>query len=266
MQQDLLITNQHFQDINPLLCGKHDCNSGHFFGPASREHFLIHYILSGKGHFIINGKKYELSRGWVFLIRPHELHYYQADQHDPWNYTWIGFKGQQAAPLIDRVFQGNNRDVFYTPQLEYLFTSMWEAKDMQHCSEIFLCSKLYEFITRLSIKTVAENVHTSSTLYVTRAKDYFKANYSNPISIDNVAKVLGIDRRYFCRIFKKHTNKTPQEYLIDLRLEKAAQLLTQYDFTPGEAARSTGYPDIFNFSKMFKKKYGISPLNYKKIL
>ncbi|WP_242856012.1 helix-turn-helix transcriptional regulator [Ruminiclostridium josui] len=75
--------------------------------------------------------------------------------------------------------------------------------------------------------------------------------------------MLGIDRRYLCRIFRKHTRNTPQDFIVNYRLEKAALLLSKHGYSVAEAGRSAGYDDIYNFSKMFKKKYGIPPSLYR---
>jgi AraC-like DNA-binding protein len=99
-------------------------------------------------------------------------------------------------------------------------------------------------------------------LYTKRTKDYIMANYANHISIEGIAYMLGIDRRYLCRVFYKNTGNTPQNFLINYRLEKAAALLNKHSYSVSEAARSTGYDDIYNFSKMFKKKYGVPPSHY----
>jgi transcriptional regulator GlxA family with amidase domain len=111
----------------------------------------------------------------------------------------------------------------------------------------------------------SNNPKNMPDLYVQKAIEYLNTHYSINISIEHVAYTLGIDRRYLCRIFKKKKGETPQSYLINLRLERAALLLTQYNFSVEDVTRSTGYNDICNFSKMFKKKYGLSPKTYSKV-
>ena len=61
---------------------------------------MIHFIISGKGHFSIGGKKYPLEAGYGFLITPEELAYYEADANDPWTYVWVGFGGNLAPQTI----------------------------------------------------------------------------------------------------------------------------------------------------------------------
>ena len=72
-QNDIPLLNKGFHDVNPVVCGWQNCDSGHSFGPAIREYYLIHYILDGKGIFERRGVIYNLAKGSMFLIRPHEL-------------------------------------------------------------------------------------------------------------------------------------------------------------------------------------------------
>ena len=69
-------------------CGCSQTAPLHSFGPASKPHYLIHYVLSGKGHFRFHDKEYRLEAGYGFLIQPNELAFYQADAKDPWSYLW----------------------------------------------------------------------------------------------------------------------------------------------------------------------------------
>jgi AraC-like DNA-binding protein len=142
---------------------------------------------------------------------------------------------------------------------------MKEAINLQHSSEIFLCSKIYELFSYLHEEFNPTLKGSTGNLYSKRAKDYIMANYANHISVENIANMLGIDRRYLCRVFSKNIGETPQNFLVNYRLEKAAVLLTKHSYSVGEAARSTGYDDIYNFSKMFKRKYGVPPSRYIKL-
>ena len=88
------------------------------------------------------------------------------------------------------------------------------------------------------------------------------ANYVHGITVKEVADLLGLDRSYFSAIFKEAIGIPPQKYLMKLRLEKAAELITVYNEKPSTAGFSVGYPDLYHFSKMFKQHFGVSPRHY----
>ena len=132
---------------------------------------------------------------------------------------------------------------------------------MNQASEIYLCGMIFELFAHL--KELDKSNTRPAYTYARRAENYIQANYMYDISVAGIAKMLGIDRRYFYRIFVEYTGTSPQNYLVKYRMGKAAELLSHYDCTVSEAARSCGYKDAFNFSKMFKKEYGISPSDYR---
>src|ERR1035437_8877959 len=82
--------------------GTQNCKPRHSFGPAVRDHFLIHYIHSGKGTYHVSGKKYTLNSGQGFLIFPNVTTYYEADDSRPWHYSWIGFHGINALNYLEQ--------------------------------------------------------------------------------------------------------------------------------------------------------------------
>ena len=87
-----------------------------------------------------------------------------------------------------------------------------------------------------------------------------------PVDVSSViapiAERLNLDRRYLSRIFKQQTGQTVQEYLISTRIEEATRLLKQ-GMSVEESAHLCGYEDVFNFSKAFKKRMGVNPLQIK---
>ncbi len=100
-------------------------------------------------------------------------------------------------------------------------------------------------------------------LFVQKAADYIKLNYSEKISIKEIADQLYLSPNYLSELFKKHTGKTISEYLTEYRLEKACQLLDHAEDRVGDVSGMVGIHDGRYFSNMFKKKYGMTPTEYR---
>lgn len=253
-REDILITNIKLDNINPVSCGQHRCKSSHVFGPAIRDYYLLHYIVSGEGYFYSHNKEYKLSHGNIFIIRPNEATTYRASSENPWFYRWIGFT---SGLDLSAVF---SEDTIYAPECDYLFRLMVGVDNVNASKEYYICAKIFELVSLLSYKNEPVN---KSHKYVEMAKNYIETNYnSSDISIAEIADNLNLDRSYFSTLFKKHTGKSPQDYLLDFRLNKAAELLVVSALKSGEVGKACGYTDQFNFSKMFKRKFGISPSQY----
>ena len=108
----LQLSDSKFKDLMLCFCGYAQCSSRHYFGPAARPNYLIHYILSGKGVYQVGEKRYELQAGQGFLIEPEVLTFYQADKDDPWTYCWIGFGGTRAEEYVRDIGLNSNHLIF----------------------------------------------------------------------------------------------------------------------------------------------------------
>lgn len=95
--------------------------------------------------------------------------------------------------------------------------------------------------------------------------NYFEEHYNEKISLDRIAENMYMSSFYVSKIFKKETGDTPIRHLINIRLEKAYELLENgWNGSIQEAAASVGYDDAYHFSKLFKKKFGVSPSQVKR--
>lgn len=263
MQTDVLVINAHLTEINLLTCGWEDCEPSHAFGPWVRDHFLVHFVLSGKGIYTVGSKTYTLGKGDLFLILPGTSTFYQADADDPWVYSWLGFDGTMAMAMLRLCGFHENQLTRHVPYLRDLFQQIRTAHGMVGGREWFLTGILYTLLSRMA-EANSVQAKRPTDQYVPIAVDYMKANYFKDIRIADIAIQLGIDRRYFCRIFTEVLGISPQQYLIEMRMSRATQLLQRQDLPIGEVARSVGYQDLFLFSKMFKKRYGSSPSAYRR--
>ena len=99
--------------------------------------------------------------------------------------------------------------------------------------------------------------------YVRYAVQFIRTNYQH-IRISDVADYIGINRTYLTEIFREHMYMSPQEYLIQVRIGKSKELLRQTDLPVNRVASEVGYDDQLSFSRIFKKRVGISPLQYRK--
>ncbi len=80
-------------DLMVYHYGHEKCKSEHYW-TGVRDHYLLHYIISGRGTFIYNNESYHLREGQGFLICPNTLSYYRAHKDEPWEYCWVGFHGR----------------------------------------------------------------------------------------------------------------------------------------------------------------------------
>jgi len=247
-------------------CGVQSCEPGHFWGPAMRDHYLIHLVTSGKGLFEMDGHSYPLSAGDGFLVVPSRIAYYRADEKEPWEYSWVGFNGVDAGRLLlptgldekNPVFH-YDRDDLFIKQLKAIRSELGPAPSDEARRQAHLLLFLASLIDVLG-KSSGEK--RGGYQYIQRALRYIEFNYSRPIDVDDIAKSANISRSHLYRLFMEHLSIPPNEYLIRYRIGKACTLLHQPGISIAEAAYSTGFSDQLYFSKVFKKYKKIPPSKF----
>ena len=272
MGDNLVMQGLNHTDLNMYHCGTENCDAGHYYGPAVRDHFLIHYVHSGKGKFYVGEQEYTLQRGQCFLIYPSIVTYYQADFRDPWSYSWVGFNGFKAGDYVKSAGFAMDNPIFNYNSEDYIsgcFTQMIAAKDLQRGREMRLLGLLYLFLSQLIEQNekygLQDQAGSRKKSYINKAVEYIERNYSRKMSISELANHLGLDRSYLGSIFKEQLGTSLQDFLIHYRLDKACELMKSENLSIGDVSRSVGYDDPLLFSKLFKKNKGISPREYRKI-
>lgn len=248
-----IVVDQHFADLNPVQFGYEDCKPSHFYGPAVRTYWLLHYVVSGSGSFTREGKTYQLGAGDLFVIPPYLETYYEADAGHPWRYIWIGFTA--GCPLPETL----RKPVLHCPGAGALFEKMKGCGRLEAGRSAYLTACLWELMS-LFAEQGKERVD-----YVEKAISCIHSEYMHDLTVQGLADRLGLDRSYFSSLFKERTGLPPVQYLIRYRMEKAAELMLEHGESPSTAASSVGYPDLYHFSKLFKAHFGLSPREYVKV-
>ena len=268
-QFSLTIDPQPYRDLAFCYCGMHECEPGHSYGPAIRPTFLLHFVLKGKGAYYLNDQKYEIKKDQCFLIRPNELTFYQADQEDPWTYIWVGFDGQMAKKYLEHAGFIDNRLVLNVHDCETLksyVAEMLNCNKSTHANELKYQGLLYLLLSKLSESSHIQTKQPSlqeDNHYVSKAIEFIENSYFNYIKVSDISHYLCLNRTYLTSLFQKHLGMSPQNFLIQFRMTKAADLLLQTDLSVANISHSCGYSDPLAFSKAFKKANGISPSEYR---
>ncbi len=254
--------NYGFNDVNPIQCGTQKCKSLYSYGPMIRDFWILHFIISGKGVMINQNGVHKAAENDIFVTRPYGKVTYTADADEPWHYIWIGFKSEEHVPPILKT-----QDVISAPYLRELFLAACDDERFENSNthgayEYYLCGIIWQIFGLLLQRspkpvTVVED-------YVQPAIRIMYLHHSYDITVSDIAKRLHISKGYFSEIFKEATGVSPKKYLNDIRMEKAIGYLTQNGLSITETALSVGFPDVFAFSRAFKRHFNCSPSEYVK--
>jgi len=262
--------NNH--DLIVYHYGYEKCKAEHYW-TGVRDHYLIHYITSGKGTFVYNDKTYHLKKGQGFLICPNILSFYQADKEQPWEYCWVGFQGRKAQYYLNQLNLSIEQPIFNcqpNDSILFIVKQMIESKNITRGRDWVLTGLAYHFLAEIiqneRCPSQTQDTKNYSDIYVKKAVDFIEKNYSRKITVEDIADHIGINRKYLSSLFKKVMHTSPQNFLINYRMDKACILLSQNLLSIAHVAHSVGYDDPLLFSKMFKKCKGMAPSQYRKRL
>ena len=271
-------TAQKFNNftLNPPTCTsmlvyqsghKSRCISGWHTKLAAYDHYIIHYIMSGKGTYYSATKTYPIKQGDLFLIRPSESIHYQSDALEPWTYYWVGFNGGEAFNILKLCgFSDTELVRSYTRDsaLEEIFHRLAYPNYNTISREYELLGNLYQMFSLL-IHTQVHQPISKSEQYLTRAIEFIQQKYPYcDLRVNDIANYVGIDRTYLYRLFYNSFQISIQDFILDLRLNKAKSLLKYSDISIGLIAFSCGFENQSYFSTIFKKHFGLTPLQYRK--
>ncbi len=238
--------------VEPLNFGWEACASGHQFGPAVRHYYLLHYVLEGEGTFWKAETSYQVGPGDLFVIHPEEVTTYRASRACPWQYVWLGFRAEETPAFL-------HKPVLRQPPVRKIFEALREQCQYEH-QDGRIFSLTYELLWRLAQD--APPLASRQETYAAYAKAFLETSYMQPVSIQKLADTLHIDRRYLTLLFRKAYGMPPQAYLMRLRMQQAQEFLDQ-GYGVAEAAALAGFSDLPNFSRQYKRVFGVSPSSQK---
>ena len=266
-KESYIVKEKEMTSLCVYNTGYEKCLPLHQWGPGVRNHYLLHYIVSGCGTYHYGEQTITLTAGDAFLVYPDSAITYRADENNPWEYYWVGFHGTEAHALIQNTAFSYEQPFIHAgelgEQLKQSLLAIYQSRGTSVAHAAKMTGELY-----LMLSILFENAESlgkkrvSDTSYVKAAIEFISSNYSYPISIDDVARYVGISRSHLFRQFQIHYHISPKEYLTECRINHACNLLKHSSLSITEIANSVGYDNSLYFSKAFHKIKGTSPSEY----
>jgi len=227
------------------------------YGPTRRNHFIIHYCMSGKGWF--NGNPVTAGQG--FLITPNMEETYFPDADDPWEFLWIVSADSRMGELFPAFCADGDTHIFsYPGHIPLRETANWI---ITHSNTALDSLQLLELFLRL-FRHRSSPSHPGSRPYLEAAINYIDANMHRPVSVQELTAFLGISQPYLFTLFKAAFLCSPKQYILQTKLHRAQTLLADTDLPVTLVAAAVGFDDVLSFSKFFSARTGRSPTSYRK--
>lgn len=243
--------------------GVQRCESNHSWGPGVRDHYLIHYVISGKGTYHARGNVYALSAGDLFLAVPDENIFYQADPSEPWEYCWVGFNGTEARVLLAQTDLGEGDPMLrgVSPDVYKQMMRIYESRGSLPHQAAFMTGALYQLLAALMRDRRSPVVRRGDDS-VQQACEFIGNNLAMPITVEDIADHVGLSRSRLYRLFMAELRLSPVQVLTQVRIRQACALLKRGDLSVKAVAASVGFENQLYFSRRFREIMGCTPTEF----
>ena len=268
-------------NINNLFFQLHYCNSrqprdvlkfsNRTFDRTIQHHELI-FITGGKGHIILQHKRYEFKEGTLLYICPNVQYSIRPDAKESvygfavhFSYATVGCNSDKwdITKDNDRIsldFVQILKDYYQINDTFKKLVEGWDAKlpGYEFITKTLLQQLLFEIF--LNIRKNSQNYSTS--LKVDKIIKYMQHNINTRLTLADLSNLVQLSSTYLTRIFKETTGYSVIKFFNKIKVDKAKELIIEGDKKIKEVSQILGFTDEFYFSRIFKKIEGISPTEF----
>ena len=249
--------------------------SHHYFnwnkGRVLHEYQII-YITKGEGCFESRScGQLAIKSGSIIILFPGEWHRYKPSRSTGWDEYWIGISGNIIDNLLQKKFFRPENPVIsvgFNVDLFNLLTGIIDkTKEEKSGFQALVSGSAFHLLGHLySIGKASHLEDEFSKEIINKAKILFRANIGADFSTEHAAEELQVGYSWFRKAFKAHTGMAPGQYFIQLKVQKAKELLSNPQHSIKCIAYDLKFDSTFYFSKLFKEKTGFTPIQFRKQL
>lgn len=226
--------------------------------------FQINFITEGSGVLENKYGTFAIKQGSIFITFPGFWHRYKPNSKSGWTENYIGFDGTMARKLLSKPRFSPKEPVFYFGIKEEILDSFLKIFDLvkkeqpgyqQIASGMVL--KLLGYIISFEKQKGFSGKPIAQVIEAIRFE--MRQNMEKDLNLEELAQQHHVSYSFFRKMFKKYTGVSPGQYILQLRIARAKELLISSDKSIKEISYELGFQSIYYFSNIFKKKEGYTP-------
>lgn len=233
------------------------------------SNFQVIYISAGGGWFKSDiTARTTINAGDVFLLFPGIWHSYAPQLETGWDEHWVGFDGAMARRLMRYNFFAPTKPVLQSGRENQLLGWFKELVGVTHSND----PALQQITAGITLRILAHLYSSQQSKLAGDDRDLqvihtavtrMRKAMATQISLAELARELNVSYSWFRRAFAHHTGLSPHQYLLDIRLAHARELLAGTSLAAKEIAVKVGFEDPHYFSRLFHRRVGLTPLAWR---
>lgn len=239
--------------------------------PQGYDKQQIIFCKSGCGELHVDGACHKFDKSTIVYLPQGYPHSYRGVSENDFITCWVNFMGREANNTLSVI--GINPEkpcIMHAADLKSLTLLLYKiynciSNDMLY-GNYYASAALYEFFIELN-KQINRKLSSNDATDSQRLSSvilYIKSNYCKPIKMSDLCELSGYSEQHLCRLFRKHLNTRPIEYVEQLRVQKAKEMLIKTELSIIDISKIIGYDNAAYFSKLFKKNISCTPTEYRR--
>jgi AraC-like DNA-binding protein len=226
------------------------------------DEYRFLYISEGNGRLRSFEGEFILRPGSLVVLIPGEKHRYAPDLETGWTEYWIGFTGTVPIDWFEKGKMGKNITIHSILNQKEMLIPFEEAVDFTRSQRRALQQFLISCVTRILAYLIEDrNIKSDSPVpdIIERSKNIFEKSIYHPMDMDELTRILNINYQTLLDQFRKKMDMTPYQYFLQLKINKAKELLMEGTLSIKEISYKLSFDSPYYFSRLFKRKTGVSP-------
>lgn len=237
--------------------GRYECSSLYSVKRDHLDFYSVIYVLDGQLEVEYEGQMIRVGRNEAVLLDFHKPHAYRAvsERVDKWEML---FAGNESAAWYEMVTGEGEFRFKVTGRLQRTLAGLIEELNAPYPQDHTISLLIHTMFCNM----IDQNALTLSPP-VENAIFFMNSHYGDSIQIGEIADHVSLSRFYFSRLFRKETGRSPNEYLADIRINAAREMLTERTLSIAEIAEQCGFTNTSHFTRFFREKTGQTPAAFR---